>query len=479
MNTKFYMAGSPAGAGKTFATVKMSGELAAKGHKILIAQNTKNLMKQTRDDLLRHPDKPRVKLIYAKSSRKSVMPEIEEFMRSLVPDEGQVLIISHVALKRLNGAFRKFWDLIVDEIPSGFEHMPTKIAKSHAIITDHLDVTYEIKPGIAVVRPGNAAAIQTMIDNETDDQVLATFNKLLRAITDPDRIVLVDSEKYEDLITNPSTQGHVDFYAVLNDTFVKGFKSVTMMGANAHETSLFVMWEKLMDVTWEEHPVITKSLLYTTHTNGSRLTISYLFDRPWSGRFADTDLDDGTVMESVVAFAEAYFDGRSYLWHANEDHDSSLMRSTLKLPAMAHGLDRAEYRRVHNVVLLSALNYYPQVYKFLAKLRIDNDTAQAMISYQTEYQAMMRCSLRDDKAVAPVTVMVMSRGSAEWLQSKFPGSKIEKLETGISEPRKVGAPEKEKKLSDADNAYNWRQREKVRKAAAKGEVYVPIFRVAK
>lgn len=481
MNTKFYMAGSPAGAGKTHATIKLAAERAAQGHKTIIAQNTTKLMLQTAARLKALIGSDRVKLIYArKSSRKPVVPAIEEHIRTALPDEGQVLIISHEALLRLNGLNRQFWDLMVDEIPNGFVHQPMKIAKTHSIITDHLDVSEEITDGVSVVKAGNKAAIQEMIDNETDDQIIKTFEKLLRATTDPDRIVLVDTDKYADLVTNPSTIGHIDFYTVLNDTFAKGFKSVTMMGANASETSLFVVWEKLMKVEWTEHPEIVKDLLYTTHQNGKRLTISYLFDRNWSGRYAASETeDDATVLEAVAAFAERRMDGRSYLWHANTEHDTDLMKSPYRLPSVAHGLDQADYRAIHNVVLLSALNHQPQTYKFLAKLGIDNDTAQAMVSYQAEYQALMRCSLRDDNSEAPVEVMVMSKGSAEWLQAKFPGSRIEKLETGISEPRKVGAQPKEKKLSNADVQYNHRQREKARKAAARGEVYVPIFRVAK
>jgi hypothetical protein len=475
MNTKFFMADSPAGAGKTHAAIMLSADLATKGHKVIIAQNTTNLMRQTYARLKNHPAKPKVTCLYRKA-REAVVPLIENHIATAVPDEGQVLIISHEALLRLNGANRKFWDLIVDEIPNGFVHMPLKIAKTHNIITDHLDVSTQLIDGVSVVKAKNAAAIQAMIENETEDQVIETFSKLLNAITSPDRLVLVDSEKYEDLISNPSTLGHVDFYSVLVDTFARGFNNVTLMGANARETSLFVLWEKLMSVNWQEHPSITNSLLYQTHQNGDRLSIKYLFDRNWSGYFASLDSDESTNLEKVAEFAESYFDGRSYLWHANESVNPELMKSPHRLPSVAHGLDRADYRSTHNVVLLSALNHHPQTYTFLDKLGVDNHTAQTMVSYQAEYQALMRCSLRDPNAIAPVTVMVMSKGSAEWLQSKFPGSTIEKLDPGIAEPAPRGRPKKQARLSDADNTHNSRERKKAREAAFRGEVYVPQLR---
>jgi hypothetical protein len=105
---------------------------------------------------------------------------------------------------------------------------------------------------------------------------------------------------------------------------------------------------------------------------------------------------------------------------------------------VSHGLDKAEWKRVHNVALLSAMNRKLAAYGFLTKLGISAEHAQPTLAWQNDYHAMMRYSLSDPNAVAPVRVIVGSRDGAEWIAAKFPGATVEKLHSGIAEPQKVG-----------------------------------------
>jgi hypothetical protein len=79
---------------------------------------------------------------------------------------------------------------------------------------------------------------------------------------------------------------------------------------------------------------------------------------------------------------------------------------------------------------------------------------------------MMRCSLRDPGAVAPVTVVLMSRDTAEWLSEKFPNSTVEKLDFALDGPRKVGRKPKPDKKTQAQKQRDYRQRANAKKAAA-------------
>lgn len=396
-----------------------------------------------------------------------MVSRIDAHMKATAPDEGQIVVISHEALKRLPGTYRKFWDLIVDEIPSGYDHIELKIAKTHHIITDYLDASEVLVEGLSVVKPSDLEAVQALIINDTKDQVLAAFGKVLNAAVDTDRLLLVITDSYRDLIDNSETKGQVDFFSVLKDDFVKGFKSVTMLGAFADETSLFVLWEKMLNVTWEDHPELTKNLLYTTHQNGQRLALKYLFDRRWSINYAgEAANDEQSNIEVVAEFVDRYLDGRDYLWHANDEQPDSLLKSLWRLPATAHGLDDPRYRDTHNVVLISALNLKPAARAFFKAVRVDDDMAHALISHQTHYQAMMRCSLRDPDAVAPVTVVVMSRDTAEWLSEKLPNSTVEKLDFALVGPGRVGRKPRPDKKTQAQKQRDYRQRENAKKAAA-------------
>jgi hypothetical protein len=213
------------------------------------------------------------------------------------------------------------------------------------------------------------------------------------------------------------------------------------MGANADETELVILWNKLLNINWQRHPDMNDKLRYVAHENGSRLTIGYLFDGRTSKRFF-TDEDDSGVsnLTRITSFVGSYFSGCRFLWHANKGAEIDGFASADRLPMVSHGVNRPHFVSCHNVALMSAFNRYPAAYRFMQLLGIEEELAHTMIAHQSDYQAMMRCSLRDPVAVAPVNVLVGNRASAEWIASKFPGCKVVKVESGIDEPRKAGRP---------------------------------------
>jgi len=459
--TTFYYVSAPAGSGKTYGLSHHAADLAKQHQKLIIAQPTKKLIQQTKRQISQIDRSVPVSVIYGEDAVRRIEAHIEH----AAPNHGEVLIITHESLKRLSTNNRKHWNLVVDEVPSAFVHMPYQIARTHHIVTDYLDVGSDLTPGVKVVKVGNAAKVEELIVNETDDQNIAAFAPLLNAVSDDGKLVCVGESNYADLLSNPSTMGHVDFFSILLDAFVSGFASATFMAANFKATELYTVWEKVLNVDWVEHSTIGQYLLYSTHQNGNRLTINYLLDANWSRRHADRDEGEQSNLARVAEYVEDYMDGRDYLWHANTDADRELFRSRYRLDSVIHGIDREDYRGIHNVVLVSALNHATPAYKFLDMLGISSEQAQAMLAYQTEYQTLMRCSLRDPKAVQPVTVMVMSRGSAEWLADLFPGARVEKLESGIKEPNPRGRPKKAKPLTNRERQAALRERKKAAEQA--------------
>jgi hypothetical protein len=283
-----------------------------------------------------------------------------------------------------------------------------------------------------------AARVQTHIDQAAPNN----GEILLNAVLDPDQLVCVRSDSYTDLLTNPTTLGHMDFFAILTDPFVDGFNEVTLMGANAEHSELMVLWQKILpNVEFTSHPILTANLRYATHTNGHRLTISYLFDK-WSKRYAESGPEDETILKRTGAIVEGYMDGRSFLWQANKNVSDGLFDPKMRLPHRVEGLDDTNFTAVHNVVLLSALNRSNADYAFLALLGVDNHIADITLGYQSDYQTIMRCSLRDPKAIAPVEVIVASKKSADWLAQHFPGCTVKAIDHSISGPQARGRPTK-------------------------------------
>lgn len=134
-----------------------------------------------------------------------------------------------------------------------------------------------------------------------------------------------------------------------------------------------------------------------------------------------------------------------------------------RLPAVSHGLNKPHFQNCNAVVSLIALVHNHASAKFLGMLGLTDAQVRTVICYQSEYQAIMRCSLRDPKASAPVTVVVPSRASAAWLASKFDGCTVAKLETGLDwEIGKAGRPTGQKRpKTAAERMREYRKRKQI------------------
>lgn len=473
MKTISYVS-APAGSGKTFGLIQHAIAEIQTGKKILIAQPTKALIRQTELQLRAADPTATVTAIFQREQNQRVVLDVQSHIENAIPGDGEILLITHETLKRLNNANRKFWDLYVDEIPGVFNRTQLNIAKTHQHVTPYLAAN-ELVPGITRLTVGQAARVDELIANETEDQNIATFKELLSFVRDPNRLVCITTDSYDDLLNNPETHGRMNFFSILTDDFVSGFGNVTFMGANAEATEMLTLWNAMLNVKFVPHPVLSKAIRYEQHDNGHRLKIGYLFDR-WTKGAVDTGVEGDRALDHIQKFINRYMDDRRFIWQANAHVSDKLFDPWSRLPHHAHGLNEDSFMSSHNVVLLSALNHSDASYTFLKLIGVEREAADTMLHYQSDYQAMMRCSLRDPKAIAPVEVIVATKGSAEWLANLFPGCSVGALEHQITPPKKRGPVRKAKTLSGADNVHNSRERKKASEAAARGEVYVPKLR---
>ncbi|QUM73665.1 hypothetical protein ICN83_07315 [Sphingopyxis granuli] len=128
-------------------------------------------------------------------------------------------------------------------------------------------------------------------------------------------------------------------------------------------------------------------------------------------------------------------------------------------------MNKPHFMNCHAAASIIALVHDNASAKFLRMLGLTPQQIRTIICYQAEYQAIMRCSLRDPDAIAPVTIIVPSRASAEWIAGKFDGCAINKLETGLDwERRKIGRPKAVRSMSGAERARKCRERKKLKAA---------------
>jgi hypothetical protein len=466
MSHTFYSVSAPAGSGKTFALAKHAVDLAHNHQKVLIVQPTKILIKETWAAIKRNDPTLTVTTIVSKSlGTSNVLGEVIAHMKNAEPGKGEVLLVSHEILDRMPDTHRQFWHLFVDEMPSGFDAHNLQIAVTHEHATAHLKAERPLIGDVVAVEALHEGALRELADNTAQDSGLAVFKELASDVLNPDKLVCVNLPNYERLIDPTGAEKIVSFFSILQPTFLDGFSSVTIMGANLDSTELYLLWEKLLHVEWKAHPILSQSLRYITHKNGKRLTIKYVIEGNWSKYHASLPHGTGSNLDAVTQAIEADL-GTDFLWQANKSVDDNQFYDGIRLPTKAHGQNRQRFMDCNNVALVMAVNHAKPASDFLKLIGFSQDEIKTVLQYQNEYQAMMRCSLRKPEATEPVTVCVVSKGSADWLAARFPGCAVEKMITDIAEPKGIGAPLTGNK-SSAERQKEYRARQKAKKDAAK------------
>lgn len=470
--TTFYSVSAPAGSGKTFALAEHAVKMAGEGHKVLICQPTKLLIQQTWKAIKRADPSALVHTIHSPelANRSRVLAEVVAYMKAAEPSKGEVLLISQDSLNRLPHAYRLAWHLFVDEMPQGFEPFNKSVPETHRYLTQHIELGENVVGDIAPVIATGTEQLRTL--SATEDDALLTYKGLADAILDDDKLVLVKRETFSKLTGGEKTDGIISFFSILQPSYLGDFKSVTVMGANLEETELYLLWQKLFDVTWKAHPQLTGLLRYNKHENGSRLTIKYFVDGGWSKDFGGKPFGSATVFDEVCRLMDAELD-EDYVWQANKTVSDAKFPSGIRLPNMSHGINLRASMTANKVALVAATNHAKAASDFLTAIGFSAHEQKIIMQYQNEYQAMMRCSLRDPDATDDVTVCVVSEGSARWLEQQFPDCKVIKLANGLPEPKSVGRDSKPDKLTRGEITHRSREKARKRIADAKGEVFVP------
>ena len=310
---------------------------------------------------------------------------------------------------------------------------------------------------------GNPDALSQVARNRYDDEIYARFRETAEILTNSNWDSFVNTEQFCALRNGHAQQ--LSIHSILKPQVLIDFASVTMTSANFCDGLIYKLWGK-MGVKFVEDVSLTKDLRFQDHCNGPSTTIKYLTDLPWSQRLMarknDFDEEDGPTVES--AFIEAVkteFGEQRFLWQVNKSVTTDPFGGNAKrLPNVPHGLN--DYSEFDRICFLSALNPKTDHFKFLESRGLSSNDVRQAVYCSAVYQSVMRSSIRDPNNMNPKTVIVPDVHAAKYLRKLFPGSRIEKLKTQISEqPVIVGRPREYK--SDAERTASHRQRKKLKK----------------
>ena len=168
-------------------------------------------------------------------------------------------------------------------------------------------------------------------------------------------------------------------------------------------------------------------LRYNQHENGEELSILWAIEHNWSKWLMNRR--EGQVLRMMEEAVLKEFGGADFLYAQNKGHNlfKGIANATL-LPNAPHGLN--QFQHIANVAFLPAGNLAPAHCKFLeCMIGLSKDEVATAIHRQVAYQTVMRGALRDPGNHDAKRIFVPDRGTAEWLQSLFPGATLRKLET--------------------------------------------------
>jgi len=414
---------APAGSGKTFGFIDKVGELTSAGDNVLIAQPTVDLIQQTVGELKHRFHSVYVNEIHKGNSSSPVL-DITKYLFYPHP-KPHALFITQSALERLKADFkREYWHLIVDEIPQVTRIFDENLSVNHGIITAHISATPlpSVNYDLLSVHDYNALGLIAM--NRDEDKVQEQFREVANTLLSPRWQSYVDPQSYKNLLHSTGVRRRLTVFSLFQPSIFEGFKSVTIAGACFQDSLLFRYWSTL-GINFVE--AANPNLRFKEHHNGDELTLLWAVVPPWSKSLASQK--EGKVLQMMEEAALKEFGEAEFLFAENKGCNLFQgIPNAHRLPNDPHGLNT--YQHIQNVAFLPARNLKPAHCKFLERMMgLTGDEIRNAIHRQAAYQAIMRGALRNPDNHEPKRAFVPDLGTAEWLQSLFPGAQLRKLNT--------------------------------------------------
>ncbi|MER9420502.1 hypothetical protein NKI95_32095 [Mesorhizobium sp. M0306] len=453
---------APAGSGKSFQAISTHAvRMALDGERVLVAMPTKELIGQAMADLGGYGVQAEQIVANAETAagERSVVSRLVRTLRQ--PDSsGQIVLITHEGLKMLQYSGQLDWHLIIDEalqVHASFDPIIDEDVMTLANACSRTSCPWSGLTEFTLSKdPRQTIEFPEKVSERTQVHKLAwTLSAKHTNVYVPDSSIAALHS------SDPGNRKFIAF-SMVRPKLVEPFKSVLILSANFENSLIHNLWS-IIGVKFVEDTELASCLRFREH-DGSRATILYVMDRPWSsakqGRLF-TDNDELTVHDAIVRKVSEHFGNMPFLWVANAVHKNNLFPSNpnaQRLPNVSHGLNH--FQDFTNVVFLPALNPSPVELAYFKKLGLTEEQVKTGRFYESAYQSVMRCSLRSQNDTRPVQIIVVDRATADHLHQLLPGSSINKLgwlNDEQSTQKKPGRPQKHSSNAEKQAAYRSRK----------------------
>ena len=431
-----------AGGGKTTAIIQQTSKRALIGRKCLIVQPTTDLIDETFATIKhQHPQVSAHRFHSNDGSDQNVISRLVSYLKN-ADLGGVVVLITHSTFIKIPFFYRPDrWDVYLDETLNAFDYFGATLTNIHNIVTDHFKVT-ERSGNYGRLEPTDLERLREIASNIGQDEVFMKVQGLASRLVSPYYDSYVMHETHDKLIKRRNQTGKLCIYSVLSPRIMDGFASVTVAAARFEETFLYHWWER-EGVRWDRLKSEGSEVQDLKHPRNDTIDIYYGYDRKYSKKTRN-DLGCPKTNPLIVATKELMGSKEFVRVENNDVKLMSLLNQVAGshlIKGVSHGLNK--FRHIHHAVVITANNPSSDAGSFLddfCKFTL-NDQFRAFTNHAV-YQSICRTSIRDDERDNPKTWVVASKGTADWLNDLFPGSRVHSL--GLIQPvtKPVGRPRK-------------------------------------
>lgn len=411
---------SIAGSGKTQKIIKRAIDIQKTGDNVILLFPSLELIIQCKI-LLEGLGITHYREISSNTCRQPVL-DFCNLLQS-IPFDPIIILATHQSFLRLPNiagiATKKHFHIMVDEEVSILESFEYNLPDSHVLLSGLIEIPNS-KNDFKLVNIINPTKLRTISEKKNNDDIMeSNFHSLSKHLLSSYWDTYINS--YSN--TNLKTHFYINFYSVLNPSIFSGYASVTMSCAMFRDTTIFRLWRdkvEFVSASSSDFDIIE------THSNGDKISIYYAITDSWSKTLRDRD--DRQLFKSIVSAVGSIVGSNDLLVGVNKDIDDNELvafENHIRLPNTSHGLNT--YLSYHNVAFLSARNPTPSYFKFMLFMGIDSEALRIAMPYQQAYQAIMRCSVRDQNSTHLKRIFVPDLPLARYLQTKMPGATIERL----------------------------------------------------
>ncbi len=434
MNPLYYVVGVT-GSGKTTLAMKHAIEHPATN--FFIALPSIQAIEEKADelyDLLDAAGQRRpVKTFYSRQGQEmSVVEQIAKHIEATSRDTGSIIFLTHRAFTMMPHWYHADrWHGIIDEIPGISFSFSEPLPDNRHLLLDKLHMSpFADNNRYSIVDASDVEEVKRIAINRGNDKVSSIFQDLCeKLVPSSPWQVFWETEQIEQFRSGKISKPTI--HALMHPAKFMGFASMTIMGADLHD-SIFYHYYKRLGVEFRENRKISamvkqhcasKGKRHDVHSNGNRLTILRLTDRPWSKSLRKMLVEhqdrEYPVMELYRRAINARTKGVPKLWIANNDVPNAFIDGT-RLTGSPQCFN--QFQDYNCCVMLSALQA-DDTHRFFLQAMTGMTSRQIgrAISSQIAYQALGRGSIRKPDSDDPYLFICPDKDISDDIQDKYPG----------------------------------------------------------